>query len=173
VPPAEGSLVMSLSLNPAETKLGMWTRWSSNFGLVIRADGAVAGFSPQRGRFMLVSDLRPVLQEIVQNGFVNRPRLGVSIEDVGPDDLERFLFPALGDIPLIRVKDIIKDSPADHAHLQPGDLILSFADRPVADRESFADAILAARRGPSTMKILRQDEIISVTVDLENLLRKN
>jgi PDZ domain-containing protein len=166
-PPVEGSLVMLMSMDPSATHLGVWTRWANNWGLVIRStDGAVAGFS-QRGRFLGASGLGPVVLQIIQHGSVRRPRLGVAIRDVPPDDPQRQFVLALGDMPAIRVTGVIPNSPAAKADLRRGDLILSLGKQTVGDAASFAAAIAAASRGPTQMQILRQDELISVTVDLE------
>jgi len=162
----EGALVMIMSMDPSATRLGVWTRWSSNSGLIVAADGAVAGFS-EHGRFLDGAMLAPMVHEIILHGSVHRPRLGVAIHEVGPDDPQRVMFPALADIPAIRIIKVLPNSPATRAQLRPGDLILTLAGQAVGDGPSFAAAITAAKRGPTKLQILRQDEVISVIVDLE------
>jgi hypothetical protein len=162
-PPDEGSYVMVMSMDPSATQLKIWTRWANNWGLVIRStDGAVAGFS-QRGRFLGAGVLSPVVRQIIAHGSVSRPRLP-------PDDPQRQFVIALGNLPAIRITGVILNSPAARAGLQAGDLILAFGKQSVADPAAFAAAIAAASSGPNQMQILRQDQLISVTVDLEAVL---
>lgn len=164
-PPAEGSLVMALALDPSLTRLAVWTRWSGNLGLVIQTDGTVAGFS-DRGRFVCASAYMPVVRQLIAHGFVERARLGVRIQDVMSDDAERDAYPALGDTPAVRVGTVIPNSAAEKGGVQVGDLILSMAGRSVGDKTSFAGAI-AERRGPTELKIFRQGNLMSITVDLQ------
>jgi membrane-associated protease RseP (regulator of RpoE activity) len=165
-PPPEGALVMVMSMDPAATHLGLWTRWANNWGLVIRTDGTVAGFS-QRGGFLSGVACAPVVQQLIQQGHVDRPRLGVVIRVVAQNDPLRQFDTVLGQTPAIRIWQVISNSPAQKAGLQAGDLILALAGQPVGDTPSFAAAI-ASLHGPTPMRILRQDQIISVTVDLES-----
>jgi hypothetical protein len=165
-PPPEGALVMVMSLDPAATHLGVWTRWANNWGLVFRADGSVAGFS-QRGGFLSGSMCAPVVRQLILQGHVDRPRLGVVVRLVEANDPLRQLDPVLGQTPAIRIWKVLADSAAERAGLQTGDLILKLAGQPVGDTPSFAAAI-AALHGPTEMQILRQDQTISVKVDLES-----
>jgi serine protease Do len=114
--------------------------------------------------------LSPVVRQIIAHGSVSRPRLGVAIRDVPPDDPQRQFVIALGNLPAIRITGVILNSPAARAGLQAGDLILAFGKQSVADPAAFAAAIAAASSGPNQMQILRQDQLISVTVDLEAVL---
>jgi S1-C subfamily serine protease len=162
--PREGTLVMALGIEPGSPRMGIWTRFASNWGLVIQTDGSVAGFSG-RGQFLVAGARDPILQALIAFGKVPRPYLGVVIDTVKPNDPQR-LDPSLGQSPAIRIYGVIANKPAAKAGLQTGDLILSLAGATVGDRESFATAI-AACHGPTELKILRQDQIISVTVDLQ------
>jgi hypothetical protein len=164
--PAEGALVMMMSMDPAATRLSVWTRWTNNQGLVIRTDGSVAGFS-QRGGFLSGAACAPVVRQLIQHGHVDRPRLGVVIRDVDANDPLRQLDAVLGQTPAIRIWNVIAGSPADQAGLHVGDLILKLGGQPVGDVHGFAAAI-AALHGPTDMQILRQDQTVSVKVNLES-----
>jgi membrane-associated protease RseP (regulator of RpoE activity) len=167
-PPPEGSLVMLMTMDPGATHLGVWTRWASNLGLVLRTDGTVAGFSA-RGHFISAAMCAPVARQIIEHGHVQRAHLGVSVEIVPENDPQRVMDAALGQTPAIRIKAVEGNSAAERAGLQSGDLILSLAGRPISFDESFESfsADISGRRGDTELKILRQGRIISVTVDLE------
>jgi serine protease Do len=126
----------------------------------------VAGFS-QRGGFLSGSMCAPVVRQLILQGHVDRPRLGVVVRLVEANDPLRQLDPVLGQTPAIRIWKVLADSAAERAGLQTGDLILKLAGQPVGDTPSFAAAI-AALHGPTEMQILRQDQTISVKVDLES-----
>jgi S1-C subfamily serine protease len=78
---------------------------------------------------------------------------------------------ALGQNPAIRIFEVLPDSPAEKAGLKTGDLILSLAGEPVEDSSSFATAI-ASKSGPTELEILRNDQRITVTVQLKAVTAK-
>jgi hypothetical protein len=164
-PLPEGEMVMLMTMDPSATHLGVWSHWANDWGLVIRTNGSVAGFSA-RGRFISASACAPVAQQLIDHGHVDRAFLGVGILFVGANDPQRQVDPLLGQSPAIRIIEVIHDTPAERVGLRVGDLILSLAGQPVDNEESFAAAV-AVLRGNTELKILRQGQIISVTVDLE------
>jgi hypothetical protein len=164
--PADGALVMTMSVDPSQTHLSIWTRFADNWGLVARSDGGVAGFSGH-GYFLSADACRTVVRQLIEYHQVRRRLLGVRIEAVSATDPQRLVDTALGQTPAIRIWQVIADSPAAKAKLRVGDLILTLAGEPVGDALSFAAAI-AERRGSTPLTILRQDRIISITVDLKD-----
>ena len=59
----------------------------------------------------------------------------------------------------------MKDSVAERGGLKKGDLILSLAGEPVHNIPTLAAAI-AARQGPTEVRVMREGKIISMRVDL-------
>jgi S1-C subfamily serine protease len=72
----------------------------------------------------------------------------------------------IGSRPAAKVELIERDSAADKAGLQVGDLILSLGGDPVNDLPHFAAAI-ANQSGDTEMKILRDGQEQTLTVDLQ------
>ena len=163
--PADGSLVMVMSIEPSAARLAVWTRFADGWGVVARSDGAVAGFSV-RGYFLSAAACVPVVRQLIEYGEVKRPRLGVAIKLVPADDPQRLVDTELGQTPAIRIMDVLPDSPAEKADLRKYDLILDLAGQPVGNPAGFAAAI-AERRGATQLTIRRQDQTITVTVDLK------
>ena len=76
---------------------------------------------------------RKVVTELIKAGRVVRGYLGVIIDDLGNDRARQLKLPS-GDGAL--VIEVQPDSPAARAGLRPGDVIVSLADKPVADRSA-------------------------------------
>jgi S1-C subfamily serine protease len=166
-PPQEGTLVLAMSLDPNATRLAVWTRWSNSFGLVVRIDGAVAGFSG-RGQYLSAAAYAPVVRQLIDHGHVERALLGVRIKVVPPNDPQRLTDTRLGQTPALRITQVIPGSPADRQGLHVGDLILALANEPVEDAESFALAIstISQQPGPTDLRIFKNGQISTVAVDL-------
>jgi S1-C subfamily serine protease len=62
------------------------------------------------------------MEQIVRTGEVRRGRLGVQIQDVGPDIAESLRLPKIGGALIAGVED---GSPAEKAGLKPGDVIVA------------------------------------------------
>jgi serine protease Do len=102
-------------------------------GRVIGVNTAI--FSPSGGSigigFAIPSSIASkVVAELRQTGAVKRGWLGVSIQSVTPELAESF---GLGEPRGALVAQVAPDSPAARAHLQSGDVILSFAGESVDD----------------------------------------
>ncbi len=160
-----GSLLLVMSLNPAANRLTVWEGWEPDVAALINIDGSIAGFT-KGGRFMSAGAYSPVVAELMQDGVVHRPILGVFITRVTPDDPDRERYPALGTSPALRVREIIPGSAAERAGLQQDDLLLSLGGQTVGDGPAFAAAI-ASRRGRTDISILRNGQLHQAMVDLQ------
>jgi len=107
-----------------------------------------------------------LVNQLIKNGVVQRPRLGVYIESVPADDPERQSNSDLGATPALRISAVLEGSAAERAGLQAGDLILKLAGQSVGDAPEFAAAI-ADHRGQTQMEILRKGQRHIVSVDLQ------
>jgi serine protease Do len=83
---------------------------------------------------------RRVMEQIVENGRVERGRIGVSLQDMHPaSDGGR------GDG--VRIADITPGSPAETAGLRKGDIIIKADDRPIRSAAQLRNRIGLARIG--------------------------
>ncbi|HYB70781.1 MAG TPA: PDZ domain-containing protein [Candidatus Bathyarchaeia archaeon] len=86
--------------------------------------------------------------------------LGVRIRDLSEQEMEdiskRFgLREGFGAV----IVEVIKETPADDAGLQTGDLVVAFRDRPVVDTRSLQRAIASTTVGETVkLTVLRRDE---------------
>jgi S1-C subfamily serine protease len=86
---------------------------------------------------------RRIIASLVTDGRVRRAYLGLVST---PAPLPAALADRTGRRRGLRIVDVVPGSPADHAGLKPGDLVLEAGRRPVAEAQSlqrllFADAI--------------------------------
>jgi hypothetical protein len=138
--PAAGSLVMILSPSNDSARLSIWNASANDWGVVVRMNGSIAGFA-RHGQFLGGGLTKPVVQQLIEKGSVQRPTLGMVIAEVRADDAVRRQHSALGSRPAMHVRQVMENSPAARAGIQPGDLILALDGREVGDIPSFAAAV--------------------------------
>jgi hypothetical protein len=162
--PQEGTLTMFLSPNSGVGRLLIWTNELRDWGVVVNMDGGVYGFTRQ-GQFLSASACKPAVAQLIKNGTVQRPKIGVAIAEVPRNDPARENDAALGAQPAVRVTEIAPNSPAAGAGLKVGDLILHLNDQPVGDPSGFA-AAMSDESGKASVKLLRDGREQTLTVDL-------
>ncbi len=91
-----------------------------------------------------VSLAKGVLQQIIEQGKVVRGWLGIETQDVTPELAESF---GLKDTQGVLVAGVLRDGPADQAHLRPGDILTQIDGKRVADARSALGAIARHRPG--------------------------
>jgi len=109
-------------------------------GPMFNMDGQVIGintaiFSPSGGSvgigFAIPSNVaEPVIRQLIQHGQVKRGWLGVHIQEVTEEIAETLgMDEAIGAL----VANVISDGPAAASGIQPGDVVISFNDKPVSE----------------------------------------
>jgi len=105
-----------------------------------------------------------VVDQIIDGGTVKRAYLGIVLQ---PVDKELADAAGLEKQEGILIAEVIKDSPAQKAGLQQGDIILSYNDKPAKNVTKFRNDV--ALMTPSTdikLKIMRNNKMMSLTVSL-------
>ncbi len=143
-------------------------------GPVFDLSGRVVGvnaalFSPVRGTMGVAyaipaSTAGKVVNELIENGSVDRGWLGVALQPVTPDIAASVgLDRAHGAL----VADIDPKAPARDAGLEPGEVIVSVDGKPVADPRDLALAIGARHPGDTVrLGVWRDGAASTVTVSL-------
>jgi serine protease Do len=110
-----------------------------------------------------VRDLLPQLRQ----GKVVRGRIGVTVQAVPREGFEDFgLKSRTGAI----VASVLKDSAAQKAGLEPGDVVLEYNGRAVPNRDDLVKMVVATKPGTTVpVKVLRNKQERSVNVTVEEL----
>jgi serine protease Do len=142
----------------------------SSGGPIVDEDGTLLGLNTNRlgeGFYLAIpadQALRNRVDALGRGEAPERPRLGVAI---APPEVGRRLRRAVGlpDAEGLLVRGVEEDSPAAHAEIREGDLIVKAGDVPVRDTDDLHAALDALAKG-ATLKltVLRGTEERQVTV---------
>jgi len=103
-----------------------------------------------------------VYHQITKSGKVTRGWLGIHAQEVTPEIAKSF---NLGEQKGVLVADVDPASPAAKGGLESGDIILEFNGQEIRNMHQLSLSVAAARVGsPSKMKVLRNDQTISLSV---------
>ncbi len=108
--------------------------------------------------------VKPVMDQIVNNGSVKRAYIGIILQ---PIDKELSDALDLGKPDGILISDVVKDSPAAKAGLQQGDIILEYDGKPVKNVNKFRNDIAMMNPGATIqLKVLRSRKTKTISVVL-------
>ena len=114
-----------------------------------------------------------IMQQLIQHGEVKRGRLGAQAQDLTPQLAQAF------NIEFRRgavVSHVDKDSPADHAGLKPGDIVIEINAKPVRNADMLRNSMGLLRIGQSVeMKVLRDKKVLALkaTVAEQNMSKES
>ncbi|HEX5438922.1 MAG TPA: trypsin-like peptidase domain-containing protein [Gemmatimonadaceae bacterium] len=122
--------------------------------------GAFTGY----GFAIPINLARHVAEELITYGEVRRPYLGVILGDVSPVDAKVFSLPSVSGAEVLHVES---GSPADHAGMQLGDVIVKIGDQDV-HTVSGLQAVLAALQPGSTaqVQLIRYGKRVTLSVKM-------
>jgi serine protease Do len=112
----------------------------------------------------------PIIEQLVTNGYVIRPWLGVSVTALTPQVKAIVEMNPEYDWDITVDQGILlifvaEDSPAEKAGLQPGDVILSLNDQQVVTDQEFMKILYESEIGQS-LKVNYQREDVNATTDV-------
>jgi len=109
-----------------------------------------------------VSIARSVMEQIIRTGSVTRGWIGVEAQEITPELAESFKLPGSeGAI----IAGVMRGSPADHAGIRPGDVLLAVDGKPVKDPRVMLDLIAALKPGATVpFKLWREGKEIKLPV---------
>ncbi len=113
-------------------------------GQIVGVNTAIAAEAENIGFAVSMTPALPVIKDLITQGRVIRPYLGVAFFDVTPAVASRFdLGVERGAI----ISVLEQGSPADRARLRQGDVIIKFADQEIVTSEDLVRAIRASSVG--------------------------
>jgi serine protease Do len=111
--------------------------------------------------------VRKVAESLIKTGKVERGWLGVTIQDITPALSRQF---GLSEVRGALVADVSTDSPAAHAGIKRGDVILELNGAPVENRSQLASQIGLTPVGSKvTLKVRRGSKDIDLTVTIAEM----
>ena len=113
------------------------------------------------------STAKSVMEQIIQNGAVQRGWIGVGVQDMTREIAESFKMPATTRGALIT--EVFRGTPADRGGMKVGDVLIAVEGKPVTDSATMLDLIAALVPGsPATLRVMRG----SKTLDLKMTVGK-
>jgi serine protease Do len=105
-----------------------------------------------------------VMEDLISYGRVRRAWLGVSIEEVAPEDQEAYNLPEVAGV---LVQEATAGGPAEDAGLRQGDVIYSVNDRVVRSPNGLQNLVAQMRRGDDvTVRIYRNRSPMDIRIRL-------
>ena len=106
-----------------------------------------------------INHVRGIVESIIENGYVAKPYIGVTVSDVSEETMS-YGLPAGA-----AVRAVSEDSPAEKAGLQVNDIITAVNGKEISGRTGLSEAVSAASVGDTlTLTVYRQGNTISVDV---------
>jgi len=148
------------SINPGNSGGPLVNR----YGEVVGINTAIIGQAQNIGFSISIDLAKPLVQEIIENGFVSRGFLGVNVVDVTPSVAASF------DLPVDRgvgVAVVDSGSPADEAGLRVNDIIVRLGDQTIASSGDLLQALTKFRAGDTvTIAFYRDSQLQEEEVTL-------
>ncbi|MCX7169635.1 MAG: Do family serine endopeptidase [Proteobacteria bacterium] len=143
-------------------------------GLLVGINTAIfsqSGGSMGIGFAIPVSLAKSVMEQIIRTGTVTRGWVGVEVQEITEELAESFKLPnTRGAL----IAGVMRGSPADHAGIRPGDILLSVAGKAIGDAQSMIELISAQTPGQQTqIKIRRAGKEIDLTVAIAKRPKPN
>lgn len=108
-----------------------------------------------------INSVRSIVESIIENGYIAKPYIGVTVMDVSAETQSYGLPKGAA------IKDIVEDGPADKAGLKPNDIITAVNGEEIGGRSDLAKRIKASSVGDKLkLTIYRQGETIELTVEV-------
>lgn len=108
--------------------------------------------------------VKQVMSAIISDGSVTRGWLGVEVQDISPELAAAF---KLQNVEGALIAGIVRRSPADKAGLKPGDVLLSFAGKTVANSSATLSQIAAVKPGETVeVKVMRRGKEVFMNVTM-------
>lgn len=133
-------------------------------GEVIGINTAVSSTAQGIGFAIPSSTVQEVLDELLKNGKISRPWIGVYLQPVTEELADYFgLSKTEGAI----VQSVIADSPADKANLQRGDVILEFNKKQIKSTTDLQEAVKEVKIGDKVGALIwRNKQLVNVTLTI-------
>jgi len=108
-----------------------------------------------------------VMKSIIRDGKVNRGWLGAAVQDLGVNLARSFGYDSTEGV---LIGDVVKDSPAEAAGLQAGDIVTHYNGKKVRRAHHLRNAVAATRPGSKgTLTVFRNGKTLKLDVTVGRL----
>jgi len=108
------------------------------------------------------STAKSVMEQIIQNGSVQRGWIGVGVQDLNDEMAESFRIPGMRGA---LITEVFRGTPADRGGIKVGDVLVSVDGKPVTDSATMLNLIAALVPGnPATLRVMREAKALEVRV---------
>lgn len=108
-----------------------------------------------------INDVVSVVTSIIENGYIAKPYIGVSITDVSQETQSYGLPQGAA------IKEVVVDSPAEAAGLQVNDIITKIDDTALTGSSDLVDYVGNCEAGDVvTLTVYRQGDILEITLEI-------
>ena len=141
-------------------------------GEVIGINTAIVGSSYQGISFAIPSDLaQDVYERLKADGHVDRGWLGVAVQEVTPELAAKL---KLDKVRGALIADVVPNSPAMAAGVQPADVILQWGDQPIDEPMDLTLAVARTEIGSEVeMQLIRAGKPMTLTVKVGKRSKMN
>lgn len=149
------------SINPGNSGGPLANRFGEVVGITT---AVIRGQAEGIGLTISIDIARPIVQELIDKGEVDRGLLGVTILEITPSLAESFDLPVDHGIGL---QSIQSGGPAEKGGLQTGDIIVGLAGREISNSGDLFQVLTDHRAGETvTIELYREDDLQSVEITL-------
>ena len=109
-----------------------------------------------------VNTIRPIVESIIENGYVAKPYIGVTIMDVSADS-------QLYGVPQgAAVQSVVEDGPAARAGLQAGDIVTQVNGTAISGSDELKKQVTASQPGDTlNLTVYRQGQTLEIAVTVD------
>jgi serine protease DegQ len=143
-------------------------------GALVDGNGNLIGinsaiYSPNGGSLGIgfaisASTAKKTMEQIIQHGSVTRGWVGAGVQELTPELAESF---KLGDTKGVLITEVIHNSPAEHAGVKTGDILLAIDDKSIDDSNAMLETVSNLPPGKNVLiKLLRNGTNIGLPVKI-------
>lgn len=111
-----------------------------------------------------INTARPIIDQLIKNGYVERPMIGVAVQQVGEDDAQTYNIP-VG----LYVAQVQPGGPAEAAGITPGDVITAVDGKKVTTLDELQQIIYQHKVGDTVkVTISRNGKTLDLNVKLKS-----